>query len=162
MGQQLERRCEFASALKYYYTGKAYYSKLDKFGSLPCSPDSKLVITAFQTNPNGLYQTMFEALQEVAISGKHNDWAKKHWASWADDQQKLSHLKACLNSCVSDAPPCLQTVRCADRVFASQFKADSTLMLHFRSLKTPPSISVLFFTSVFCLARLAQAILMFY
>ena len=116
MGQQLERRCEFASALKYYYTGKAYYSKLDKFGSLPCGPDSKLVITAFQTNPDGLYQTMFEALQEVAISRKHNDWAQKHWASWADDQQKLSHLKACLNSCVSDKPPRLQTVRCTDRV----------------------------------------------
>jgi hypothetical protein len=38
MGQQLERRCEFASALKYYYTGKVYYSKLDQFGSLDLLP----------------------------------------------------------------------------------------------------------------------------
>jgi hypothetical protein len=32
MGQQLERQCEFALALQYYYTGKVYYAKLDKFG----------------------------------------------------------------------------------------------------------------------------------
>jgi hypothetical protein len=117
MGQQLERRCEFASALKYYYTGKVYYSKLDKFGSLPHGPDSKSVMMSFQTNPNGLYQIMFEALQQFANSEEHKDWAKKHWASWATDEQKHSHLKACLNLCVSDEDPRrrLQTVRHAQR-----------------------------------------------
>ena len=116
MGQQLERRCEFASALKYYYTGKAYYSKLDKFGSLPRGSDSKLAMRCFQTNPDGLYRTMFEALQEVAISEKHKDWAKKHWPSWATDEQKKSHLQECLNLRVSGEEPCIQTVRCGERL----------------------------------------------
>jgi hypothetical protein len=115
MGQQLERRCEFASALKYYYTGKVYYSKLDKFGSLPRGPDSKLIMRIFQKNPGGLYLTMFEALQQVASSEKHQHWANKHWASWATDKQKHLHLKACLNLCVSDKTPCIQAVRYADR-----------------------------------------------
>jgi hypothetical protein len=117
IGQQLERRCEFASALKYYYTGKVYYSKLDNFGSLPRGTDSKSIVTSFQTNPDGLYETMFEALQQVANSKEYEDWAKKHWASWATDEQKQSHLKACLNLCVSDEDPRrrLQTVRFAER-----------------------------------------------
>ena len=155
MGQQLERRCEFASALKYYYTGKVYYSKLDKFGSMPRGLDLKLVMRGF-FNPNGLYQTMFEALQQVANSEEHKDWAKKHWASWATDEQKHSHLKACLNLCVSDEDPSLQTVRYAECATIQ------TLILPFRSLKMPPNISVFFFTFVFCRARPAQATLMFY
>jgi hypothetical protein len=114
MGQQLERRCEFASALKYYYTGKVYYAKLDKFGLKPRGPDSKLTMEGFETNPPGLYETMFQALQEVANMEEHKNWAKKHWASWATNEHKETHLKECLNLSDSDGAPCLQAVRCSD------------------------------------------------
>jgi hypothetical protein len=113
MGQQLERQCEFALALKYYYTGKVYYAKLNKFGSQPRGPDSKLALEGFRTD--GLYDTMFQALQMVAGMEEHKDWAKKHWPSWATDDHKKTHLRECLN--VSDDVPCLQavqTVRCSD------------------------------------------------
>ena len=107
MGQQLERQCEFALALKYYYTGKVYYAKLDKYGLQPRGPDSKLAMESFPTD--GLFDTMFQALQMVARMEAHKDWAKKHWASWASDDQKKTHLRECLN--VSDGVPCLQAVQ---------------------------------------------------
>ena len=46
---------------------------------------------------------MFQALQQVANSEEHKDWAKKHRASWATEQ-KHSHLKACF-LCVFDEVP---------------------------------------------------------
>ena len=103
MGQQLERQCEFALALKYYYTGKVYYAKLDKFGSQPRGP----AMESFRTD--GLYDTMFRALEMVA--GQHEDWAKKHWPSWASVDQKRIHLRECLK--VADDAPC-QAVRYTD------------------------------------------------
>jgi hypothetical protein len=109
MGQQLERQCEFALALKYYYTGKVYYAKLDKFGSQPRGPDSKLAMESFRTDTDGLYRTMFKALQAVAGMEEHKDWAKKNWASWATDDQKWAHLRECL-----DGSACLQAVSYTD------------------------------------------------
>ena len=107
MGQQLERQCEFALALKYYYTGKVYYAKLDKFGSQPCGPDKKLALEGFR--PDGLYEAMFQALEMVAGMQEHQDWTKKHWPSWATHHQKMTRLIECLNVC--DRTPCLQSVQ---------------------------------------------------
>jgi hypothetical protein len=66
---------------------------------------------SFRTD--GLYHIMFQALQMVA--GLHEDWAKKHWPSWATDVQNKKHLRECLK--VSDDVPCpqaVQAVRYAD------------------------------------------------
>jgi hypothetical protein len=121
MGQELERQCEFASALKYYYAGKVYYAKLHGFGSMPHGPNLALIMDGFRTNStktySGLYQAMFQALCEVASSEKHKDWTKKHpgilLGSWASDEHKEIHLKGCLNLGVSDDDPRLETVCCA-------------------------------------------------
>ncbi len=114
MGQELERHCEFASALKYYYTGKVYYAKLDELGSKPYELDSASVKDSFERHLPQLYHAMFQALQAVAASENHKEWAKKHTGvllgSWASDEQKENHMKDCLNFGVSDGSPGLKTV----------------------------------------------------
>ena len=119
-GQELDRKCEFAAALKYYYAGKVYYSKLDEFGSQPGYDSSKLstITEGFKSNPDGLYVEIYRALQAVAI--KNKDWAEKHpgillgtWAHADADgklqERQVCHLKDCL--CPQDAEPCLEVVR---------------------------------------------------
>jgi hypothetical protein len=134
MGEELDRKCEFAAALKYYYAGKVYYSKLDEFGFQQHGYDSSAITNVFSSNPDGLYVAIFSVLKEVA---KNKDWAEKHpgillgtWAhADANDRadagdklqerqelqdQKFEHRQVChLKDCLSPqgAELCLDVVR---------------------------------------------------
>jgi hypothetical protein len=116
-GEELDRKCEFAAALKYYYAGKVYYSKLDEFEFHGI--DATAIVEGFKRNPDGLYVTLCDALKKVAEENK--DWADKHpgillgLGTWTDvvdasvvENIQLRHLKNCL--CPRGAKPCLETV----------------------------------------------------
>lgn len=113
IGQELERQCEFAAALKFYFAGKVYYAKIDGFVSQLPHSNSALINQGFRSNQSGLYQTMCRALQEVAKTQR--DWVEKHpgllLGPWATEEQKENHLKDCLNLGVCDAATRLEAVR---------------------------------------------------
>jgi hypothetical protein len=125
IGEELERQCEFAAALKFYFAGKVYYAKIDGFASQLPHSDSASINDGFRSNQSGFYQTMCRALQEVAKT--HRYWAETHpgllLGSWADEKQKENHLKDCLNIGVSDAATRLEAVRQAFRaIFLKSLK----------------------------------------
>ncbi len=113
-GEELDRKCEFAAALKYYYAGKVYYSKLDEFRFQLHGCDASEIINGFEENRDGLYATMCSALKEIAEQNK--DWSDRHpgillgpWCDTVDENIQLLHLKHSL--CPGDAQPSLDTVR---------------------------------------------------
>lgn len=113
-GEELDRKCEFAAALKYYYAGKVYYSKLDEHGYQLHGCGVSEILNGFEENRDGLYSAMCGALKEIAEQNK--DWSERHsgillgpWCGPVDKHIQLLHLKHSL--CPGDAQPCLETVR---------------------------------------------------
>ncbi len=112
-GEELDRKCEFAAALKFYYSGKVYYSKLEEFGFQLNGCHASAMIKGFEENPDGLYVAICSALKKVAEQNK--DWVEQHpgilLGQWSecDEKIQLCHLKHCLSP--RDAEPRLDAVR---------------------------------------------------
>jgi hypothetical protein len=97
-GEELERQCEFSTALKYYFAGIVYFAKLDNvdiFDHLP-----RTVCDFHMSDNTKLFETMCRALQGVAKESVFEMWAKAHPGVvlsedfTAADQKR--HLKNCL------------------------------------------------------------------
>jgi hypothetical protein len=132
-GEELDRKCEFAAALKYYYAGKVYYSKLDEFRFQLHGCDASEIINGFEENRDGFYATMCSALKEIAEQNK--DWSERHpgillgpWCGTVDENIQLLHLKHSL--CPGDAQPSLDTVRQNQLPSVSAKPSHSLQVLH--------------------------------
>jgi hypothetical protein len=110
VGEELERQCEFSSALKYYYAGLVYYARRDEL-----TIGFQSTVTADCFDPEQLYETICEALHRIANTPKYHDWADRHMGVVLNPEtfelnHRIQHLKDCLNLKPAENNPTLQDV----------------------------------------------------
>ncbi len=99
MGKQLERQCEFAIALKYYYAGRAFYKKTSHLEH--SDPEFKVPI----------YEALHDALSKVAE--RSPEWKLQHAGVLLPEvlggvaiskEIRVRHVQTLISSCCQNKP----------------------------------------------------------